>query len=207
MEPFHSRESETNSVTNGHLIQRREGVTNQVNVLDSRLLQNVKKSSIQNTLLGKLRPTKMLEAEIYSSALSWNSDGSLLMAGGDRTLRIWTYPEGNLIHTLSTGLHSKGIHSAKFIKEYPQRVVSGTQKVQLWDINSNVEFASFNCHNNRVAGVLVVEGSPDVIWSAGIEGNVRAHDLREVCECEQGTQQGSQQGSQCKKVVSGEKGN
>jgi hypothetical protein len=45
----------------------------------------------------------------------------------------------------------------------------------------------------------VVEGSPDVIWSAGIEGNVRAHDLREVCECEQG--------SQCKKVVSGEKGN
>jgi hypothetical protein len=53
----------------------------------------------------------------------------------------------------------------------------------------------------------VVEGSPDVIWSAGIEGNVRAHDLREVCECEQGTQQSSQQGSQCKKVVSGEKGN
>jgi hypothetical protein len=63
-------------------------------------------------------------------------------------LRIWTYPEGNHIHTLSTGLHSKGIHSAKFIKEYPQRVVSGTQKVIIQLISNFdllLQLLDFNC--------------------------------------------------------------
>ncbi|KAL0392379.1 UNVERIFIED_CONTAM: hypothetical protein Sradi_2460700 [Sesamum radiatum] len=94
------------------------------------------------------------------NAITWNSEGSLLMSGSDDTrLNIWSYSSRKLLHSIETG-HSANIFCTKFIPETSDElVVSG-------------------------AGDAEVEvGNPHVVWSASEDGTLRQHDFREGASC------------------------
>ncbi|KAL0289475.1 UNVERIFIED_CONTAM: DDB1- and CUL4-associated factor 6 [Sesamum calycinum] len=130
------------------------------------------------------------------NAITWNSEGSLLMSGSDDTrLNIWSYSSRKLLHSIETG-HSANIFCTKFIPETSDELVvsgAGDAEVRLFNLSrlrrSGLEegsispLAIFQCHTRRVKKLAVEVGNPHVVWSASEDGTLRQHDFREGASC------------------------
>ncbi|XP_051118089.1 protein ALTERED SEED GERMINATION 2 isoform X2 [Andrographis paniculata] len=130
------------------------------------------------------------------NAISWNSQGSMLISGSDDTqLNIWSYSSRKLMHSIETG-HSSNIFCTKFIPETSDELVvsgAGDAEVRLFNLSrlkrSGPEesgfapSAVFQCHTRRVKKLAVEVGNPNVVWSASEDGTLRQHDFREGTSC------------------------
>lgn len=123
------------------------------------------------------------------NAVTWNSEGSMLLSGSDDTrVNLWDYSNRKLIHSIATG-HSTNIFCVKFLPETCDDVVvsgAGDYEVRVHRIsrsNSGSSAPIFRCHTRRVKKLAVEDGNPHVIWSASEDGTLRQHDLREGTVC------------------------
>lgn len=123
------------------------------------------------------------------NALTWNSEGSMLLSGSDDTrVNLWDYSNRKLVHSLDSG-HSANIFCVKFVPETCDDVVvsgAGDAEVRVHRLSRSNGGSSpphFRCHTKRVKKLAVEDGNPHVIWSASEDGTLRQHDLREGVVC------------------------
>ncbi|CAN8299158.1 unnamed protein product [Cochlearia groenlandica] len=130
------------------------------------------------------------------NALSWNSNGSLLVSGSDDLkVNIWNYASRKLLHSIDTG-HTANIFCTKFVPETSDELVvsgAGDAEVRLFNIagsssradddNAIAPMALYQCHTRRVKKLAVEPGNPNVVWSASEDGTLRQHDFRESTSC------------------------
>lgn len=123
------------------------------------------------------------------NALSWNTEGSMLLSGSDDTrVNLWDYSSRTLLHSVDSG-HSANIFCVKFIPETCDDVVAsgaGDAEVRVHRLSRSVGGSSqphFRCHTRRVKKLAVEDGNPHVIWSASEDGTLRQRDLREGVLC------------------------
>ncbi|KAI5054823.1 hypothetical protein GOP47_0029968 [Adiantum capillus-veneris] len=123
------------------------------------------------------------------NAVTWNSEGSMLLSGSDDTrVNLWDYSNRKLVHSIDSG-HSANIFCVKFVPETCDDVVvsgAGDAEVRVHRIsrsNSGSSPPIFRCHTRRIKKLAVEDGNPHVIWSASEDGTLRQHDLREGTVC------------------------
>ncbi|CAH2073149.1 unnamed protein product [Thlaspi arvense] len=130
------------------------------------------------------------------NALSWNSNGSLLISGSDDLrVNIWNYASRKLLHSVDTG-HTANIFCTKFVPETSDELVvsgAGDAEVRLFNLaglssrvdedNPVAPSALYQCHTRRVKKLAVEPGNPNVVWSASEDGTLRQHDFRESTSC------------------------
>ncbi|XP_077213002.1 transducin family protein / WD-40 repeat family protein [Tasmannia lanceolata] len=154
------------------------------------------KLQMHSSLIQRMSLEKELEGhQGCVNALSWNSNGSLLISGSDDTrVNIWSYKSRGLVHSIDTG-HSANIFCAKFVPETSDELVvsgAGDTEVRLFNLsrssgrteeNAPEPLALFRCHSRRVKKLAVELGNPNVVWSASEDGTLRQHDFREGASC------------------------
>ncbi|MCO5581572.1 hypothetical protein L7F22_035460 [Adiantum nelumboides] len=123
------------------------------------------------------------------NAVTWNSEGSMLLSGSDDTrVNLWDYSNRKLVHSIDSG-HSANIFCVKFVPETCDDVVvsgAGDAEVRVHRISRSNGGSSppiFRCHRRRVKKLAVEDGNPHVIWSASEDGTLRQYDLREGTVC------------------------
>ncbi|XVE55581.1 hypothetical protein DITRI_Ditri03aG0170500 [Diplodiscus trichospermus] len=130
------------------------------------------------------------------NAVTWNSNGSLLISGSDDArINIWSYHGRKLLHSIETG-HSANIFCTKFIPETSDELVvsgAGDAEVRLFNLSrlngrglndgAITPSALYQCHTRRVKKLAVEVGNPNVVWSASEDGTLRQHDFREGTSC------------------------
>ncbi|KAH7297874.1 hypothetical protein KP509_25G016700 [Ceratopteris richardii] len=152
---------------------------------------------MHSSLVQRLRVDTVMEGhEGCVNAITWNTEGSMLLSGSDDTrVNLWDYSSRKLLHSIDSG-HLANIFCVKFIPETCDDVVvsgAGDSEVRVHRIsrsNGGSTPAIFSCHTRRVKKLAVEDGNPHVIWSASEDGTVRQHDLREgtVCPPNEGTE-------------------
>lgn len=123
------------------------------------------------------------------NAITWNSEGSMLLSGSDDTrVNLWDYSNRKLVHSIDSG-HSANIFCVKFVPETCDDVVvsgAGDFEVRVHRLSRSGGGSTpphFRCHTRRVKKLAVEDGNPHVIWSASEDGTLRQHDLREGTVC------------------------
>uniref|UniRef100_A0A1J3IXC2 WD and tetratricopeptide repeats protein 1 n=1 Tax=Noccaea caerulescens TaxID=107243 RepID=A0A1J3IXC2_NOCCA len=152
---------------------------------------------IHSSLVRRLSQEQELEGhQGCVNALSWNSNGSLLISGSDDLrLNIWNYSSRKLLHSVDTG-HTANIFCTKFVPETSDELVvsgAGDAEVRLFNLsgvssraddeNAVAPSALYQCHTRRVKKLAVEPGNPNVVWSASEDGTLRQHDFRESTSC------------------------
>ncbi|PPQ98558.1 hypothetical protein CVT24_004049 [Panaeolus cyanescens] len=144
------------------------------------------------------------------NALSWASNGEILISSGDdTTVRIWRMDNSNTSQqypfmcrsVIHTG-HRANIFSAKMLP-HSSRIVTaaGDMQIRVFDARSatssslvsddlETEYSVdesclrvIHCHEDR-AKKIVTEDSPDLFLSLAEDGTVRQHDLRIPHNCQ-----------------------
>ncbi|CAN0838831.1 Protein ALTERED SEED GERMINATION 2 [Linum grandiflorum] len=171
------------------------------NLLESRCLDVrhdvVGNFQMHSSLIRRLsQETEMEGHQGCVNAISWNSNGSLLISGSDDTrMNIWSYAGRKLLHSIDTG-HSANIFCTKFVPETSDELVvsgAGDAEVRVFNLSQLsgrgpedtgiVPSALYQCHTRRVKKLAVEVGNPNVVWSASEDGTLRQHDLRECASC------------------------
>ncbi|CAA7026237.1 unnamed protein product [Microthlaspi erraticum] len=152
---------------------------------------------IHSSLVRRLSQEQELEGhQGCVNALSWNSNGSLLISGSDDLrLNVWNYSSRKLLHSVDTG-HTANIFCTKFVPETSDELVvsgAGDAEVRLFNLtgvssraddeNAVAPSALYQCHTRRVKKLAVEPGNPNVVWSASEDGTLRQHDFRESTSC------------------------
>ncbi len=109
-------------------------------------------------------------SRIYDLAFSPNGK-QLASASGDKTVRIWNIPSGNL-HKVIQG-HTAHVFSVDFRGDGNRIVTgSGDRTARIWQVNSGAEVTAFSGHTDEVLGVAF---SPDGnrVASVSDDGTVR----------------------------------
>lgn len=159
----------------------------QVPSRDSRLTRAIQ---MHSSLVQRLALDTVMEGhQGCVNAITWNSDGSMLLSGSDDTrVNLWDYSNRKLVHSIDSG-HSANIFCVKFVPETCDDVVvsgAGDAEVRVHRLsrsNGGSPPPHFRCHTRRVKKLAVEEGNPHVIWSASEDGTLRQHDLREGIVC------------------------
>ncbi|CAL8110183.1 unnamed protein product [Orchesella dallaii] len=123
------------------------------------------------------------------NCLEWSDDGRVLASGSDDVhVSIWEpYRKKHLIY-LPTGHHGN-IFTVKFLPNSENRaLVTGAAdySVRVHDILAKEVMRVCTCHTNRVKRAVVDPNIPYLYWSAGEDGMIIQHDMREnhVCSTE-----------------------
>ncbi|KQK23224.1 hypothetical protein BRADI_1g72086v3 [Brachypodium distachyon] len=174
------------------------GVTD---LLDARSLhcspEISKRMQFHSSLVQRLGLEKEMEGHVGCvNAISWNSNGSLLISGSDDTrINIWSYANREMLHDIDTG-HSANVFCTKFVPETSDDVVvsgAADAEVRVFNLSrlsgrrsreiSMEPAAVYQCHSRRVKKLAVEVGNPNVVWSASEDGTLRQHDFRECTSC------------------------
>lgn len=109
------------------------------------------------------------------NSVAFSADGTTVLSGGDKTVKIWNTASGREIRTFAGG-HSGFVSSAVFSPDERTLLSSGTEgKIVLWDLQNGQKIREYTGH---VKGVFRAVFSPDgrTIASVGMDATIRLWD-------------------------------
>ncbi|KAJ0183075.1 hypothetical protein K1T71_001051 [Dendrolimus kikuchii] len=117
------------------------------------------------------------------NCLEWNHDGSVLAsASDDLHVILWDPYRYKQLHNIATG-HTGNIFSVKFLSQDILATCAADGAVRARSITGGAPLLECSCHCGRVKRLATAPDNPHLIWSAGEDGLILQHDLREPHHC------------------------
>lgn len=116
------------------------------------------------------------------NCLEWNDKGTILASSSDDTsVILWNVFQRKKIASFKSG-HTANVFSVNFLPFTNDNLIAtcaADAGVRVWDTNAQASIYSKTSHIGRAKRIATAKDSSNVFWSAGEDGLVLQHDLRD----------------------------
>ncbi|KAL0830294.1 hypothetical protein ABMA28_002494 [Loxostege sticticalis] len=117
------------------------------------------------------------------NCLEWNTDGSVLAsASDDLHVILWDPYRYKKLHKITTG-HTGNIFSVKFLTPDIVGTCAADGMVRARSVTTGASLLECSCHCGRVKRLATAPDQPSLAWSAGEDGLILQHDMRQPHRC------------------------